>query len=98
MAYQLVHLDSRLSLYSAGRESTFDCQDLFQSLSLLLSIRSLARRGLDFHSLGALPRRDVNCRPGVLERVAEAPSENRKRCDYLLPGHAKLGDFPSRLP
>src|SRR5215469_4428674 len=97
MAYQLVHLDSQLSVYSAGREPTFDAEDVFQSLSLLLFIRSLARRSLDFHHLGALPRLDVDWRSFVLERMAEAPSENCKRYYYLFPGHAELGDFPSGL-
>src|ERR1700675_4192016 len=98
MAYQLIYLDPGLSLYSTGRKPAFPGANLFQSLSLFFSFRSLARRRLDIYSLGIVPRNDVNRRSRVLEGMAKSSSESYQRGHYFLPGHDQLGHFSRAVP
>jgi hypothetical protein len=75
------------------------CEALFQSLSLLLSIRSMARGGLDFHclGLGALPGCDVDRRPSVLDGMAEGGTLGMQLASVRLKRDCKHGAFPYHL-
>ena len=50
-----LNMDSRVSLHSTGWEPRVFSQDVYQSLTVLLLVRSLAWGELDLHYLGALP-------------------------------------------